>query len=158
MADELIDDVLVSLRRILRATSMHSRKLGRSVGLTSPQLLVLRTAHDRDAPTASELARAVSLSQATITTILTNLEKRGLLLRQRSDVDRRRVHVSLTEAGRDVLSKAPKPLQESFAARFDALQRWEQHQLVSVLERVASMMDAEKLDAAPLLSSDEDLL
>ncbi|MEM1187057.1 MAG: MarR family transcriptional regulator [Pseudomonadota bacterium] len=155
---ELIDDVLVSLRRILRATSIHSRKLGRSVGLTSPQLLVLREAFEREAPTASELARAVSLSQATITTILTNLEKRDLLMRQRSDVDRRRIHVLITDAGREVLEVAPKPLQESFSARFEALPRWEQYQLVSVLERVASMMDAENLDAAPLLSEDADLL
>ena len=66
---ELLDDVLVSLRRILRATSMHSRKLGRSVGLSAPQLLVLRTCRDEEWPTASEIARAVSLSQATITTI-----------------------------------------------------------------------------------------
>jgi DNA-binding MarR family transcriptional regulator len=155
---ELVDDVLISLRRILRATSIHSRKLGRSVGLTSPQLMVLRTVYEREAPTASDLARAVSLSQATITTILTHLEKRELLLRQRSEVDRRRVHVTLTDAGREVLEAAPKPLQESFSARFDALPRWEQYQLVSVLERVASMMDAENLDAAPVLSEDAELL
>lgn len=156
MAD-LLDDVLVSLRRILRATSMHSRKLGRSVGLSAPQLLVLRTAHEQDWPTASEIARAVSLSQATITTILNHLEKRGLLLRERGTSDRRRVHVALTEEGREVLAAAPKPLQESFAARFEALPRWEQHQLVAVLERVAVMMDAEDLDAAPLLSEDPHL-
>jgi len=154
---ELLDDVLVSLRRILRATSMHSRKLGRSVGLSAPQLLVLRTAHEQQWPTASEIARAVSLSQATITTILNNLENRGLLVRERGTTDRRRVHVALTDEGRKVLSAAPKPLQESFAARFEALPRWEQHQLVAVLERVAVMMDAEDLDAAPLLSEDPHL-
>lgn len=155
---DLLDEVLIALRRILRANSMHSRQLGKTVGLSAPQLMVMRTVKEEGRPTASELARAVSLSQATITTILTNLEQRGLLLRQRSEIDRRRVHVSLTEAGREVLSKAPKPLQESFAARFDALQRWEQYQLVAVLERVASMMDAENLDVAPLLSGEEDLL
>jgi DNA-binding MarR family transcriptional regulator len=137
---------------------MHSRKLGRSVGLTAPQLLVLRTAEREQRPTATELAHAVSLSQATITTILTRLEGRGLLIRERSEVDRRRVHVSLTEAGKEVLAEAPKPLQESFTARFEALPRWEQHQLVSVLERVAMMMDAENLEAAPLLSEEADLL
>lgn len=154
---ELGDEVMVSLRRIMRATSMHSGKLRRSVGLSSPQLLVLQTAEDQERPTASEIARAVSLSQATITTILTELEKRGLLLRERSETDRRRVHVSLTKEGREVLNAAPKPLQASFAARFAALETWEQHQLLSVLERVAVMMDAEDLDAAPLLSADAKL-
>ena len=120
MAD-LLDDVLVSLRRILRATSIHSRKLGRSVGITAPQLMVLRSVHEQNVLTASEIARAVSLSQATITTILTSLEKRELLKRERSSVDRRRVQVTLTDAGREVLAQAPKPLQESFARSFEAL-------------------------------------
>jgi DNA-binding MarR family transcriptional regulator len=155
---ELLDDVLISLRRILRATSIHSRKLGRSVGITAPQLMVLRAVNANDGLTASEVARAVSLSQATITTIVSRLEERGLLARERSSVDRRRVHVSLTAAGRDVLTEAPQPLQESFSRRFEALPRWEQHQLVSSLERVAAMMDAEDLDAAPLLTDDPEML
>jgi len=155
---ELLDDVLISLRRILRATSIHSRKLGKSVGITSPQLMVLRAINSRDGLTASELARAVSLSQATITTIVSRLEKRELLTRVRSEVDRRRVHLSLSELGREVLAAAPQPLQESFSRRFEALPRWEQYQLASSLERVALMMDAEALDAAPLLSHDEELL
>jgi DNA-binding MarR family transcriptional regulator len=154
---ELLDDVLVSLRRILRATSIHSRKLGRSVGITAPQLIVLRAVSAKDGLTASEVARAVSLSQATITSIVSRLEERGLLARERSSVDRRRVHVSLTQAGRDVLREAPQPLQESFSRRFEALPRWEQHQLVSSLERVAAMMDAEDLDAAPLLTDDAEM-
>lgn len=156
MAD-LLDDVLVSLRRILRATSIHSRKLGRSLGITAPQLMVMRAVHEQDVLTASEIARAVSVSQATITVILTGLEGRGLLQRNRSGVDRRRVHVSLTDTGRELLAEAPKPLQESFAKRFDALPTWEQYQLVSSLERVALMMDAEDLDAAPMLSDDPDI-
>jgi DNA-binding MarR family transcriptional regulator len=151
------DEVLISLRRILRATSIHSSKLRRSVGLSSAQLLVLQTAKEQRRPTASEIAKIVSLSQATITTILTELEKRDLLLRERSETDRRRVHVSLTKQGREVLRSAPKPLQDSFAARFTELPSWEQHQILSVLEHVAVMMDAEELDAAPLLSEGVEL-
>jgi DNA-binding MarR family transcriptional regulator len=154
---ELTDEVLMSLRRILRATSMHSRKLRRSVGLSAPQLLVLQTVAREQQPTATQLANAVSLSQATITTIVAELEKRELVVRRRSEADRRRVHVSLTDAGRDVLAAAPKPLQHSFEARFAALPRWEQYQVMATLERVALMMDAEELDAAPLLSEDPDL-
>jgi DNA-binding MarR family transcriptional regulator len=154
---ELLDEVLISLRRILRATSIHSRKLGRSVGLTGPQLLLLHTLEDRGTATASELARAISLSQATITLLVADLEQRGLLLRERSEVDRRRIDISVTDAGKQVMREAPQPLQESFARRFAALPDWEQHQLVAALERVAAMMDADELDAAPLLTHDPDI-
>lgn len=156
MAD-LLDDVLVSLRRILRATSIHSRKLGRSVGITAPQLMVLRAVNANDGLTATEVANAVSLSQATITTIVSKLEERELVQRERSNVDKRRVHVSLTDAGREVLVEAPKPLQESFSRQFEALPRWEQYQLVSSLERIALMMNAEDLDAAPVLTDHAEL-
>lgn len=150
MAD-LQSDVLVALRRIMRATSLHSRKLGKSVGLTVPQLVVIRAIGHEGMPSASEVARAVSLSQATVTTILNRLEERGLLTRERSTQDRRRVILQLTEAGSAALREAPLPLQESFSGRFDALPPWEQHQIVSALARVAEMMDADGIDAAPLL-------
>lgn len=156
MAD-LLDDVLISLRRILRATSIHSRKLGRSVGITAPQLMVLRAVNANNGLTATEVANAVSLSQATITTIVSKLEERELVQRERSSVDKRRVHVSLTDAGSEVLIEAPKPLQESFSRRFEALPRWEQYQLVYSLERIALMMDAEDLDAAPVLTDHAEL-
>jgi DNA-binding MarR family transcriptional regulator len=157
MAD-IQDDVLVALRRIMRATSLHSRKLGKSAGLTTPQLVVMRAIGDKGLPTASEIARAVSLSQATVTIILNRLEDKQLLTRERSREDRRRVKVQLTEEGKSVLAAAPRPLQESFSARFSALPAWEQHQIVASLERVASMMDAEDLDAAPLLANDHEVI
>ena len=57
--------------------------------------------------------------------------------------------------GQAVLQTAPEPLQEQFSARFSKLETWEQHQLVASLERIANMMDAEELDAAPLLATGE---
>ncbi len=154
---ELHDQVLVSLRRIIRATDLHSRKLGKETGLTTPQLVVMRAIRQRDTPVASEIARAVSLSQATVTNILNRLESHGLISRTRSEQDKRRVNVSLTSQGNDLLESAPQPLQESFIERFGALEIWEQHLLVASLERLATMMDAEHLDAAPLLTPSEEV-
>lgn len=155
---ELENEVLVSLRRIMRAASLYSRSLGKGLGLTTPQLMVLRAIGQDGLGTASAVARAVSLSQATVTTILNRLESRELVTRERSAVDRRRVELQLTAHGRQVLHDAPLPLQESFTARFAHLPSWEQHQIVSALQRVASMMDAEELDAAPLLTSGDEVV
>ncbi len=155
---DLQDDVLVSLRRIMRATSLHSRKLDKAMGLTTPQLVVIRAIGEEGMPTASEVARAVSLSQATVTTILNRLQERQLVTRERSLEDKRRVKLQLTDVGRQVLRDAPPPLQESFSARFAKLSSWEQHQIVSSLARVASMMDAEELDAAPLLDAGDNVV
>jgi len=150
---DLQDEVLVSLRRIIRATDLHSRKLGKQTGLTTPQLVIIQAIGNLKEPTVSDIAKAVSLSLATVTTILNRLESNDLVHRTRSKVDRRRVIVTLTEAGENMRSQAPKPLQDRFVDRFSKLESWEQHQIVAALERVATMMDAEDLDAAPLLLS-----
>ena len=155
---DLPDHVLVALRRIIRATDLHSRKLGKKTGLTTPQLVIIQAVGDLKDPTVSDIAKAVSLSLATVTTILNRLERNGIVNRARSSVDRRRVIVTLTEEGQSLKSSAPKPLQDSFVDRFSRLESWEQHLIVASLERVAAMMDAEDLDAAPLLASGDSVV
>jgi DNA-binding MarR family transcriptional regulator len=145
------EDVLIAIRKIIRATDLHSRALTKSVGLTAPQLLVLRAIRDLGAVAISRLSSEVSLSQATVTTILDRLEKRGLVDRRRSAQDKRVVHALLTDAGRAVVESAPTPLQDAFSVRFEQLEAWEQSLILSALQRVAAMMDAEDIDASPFL-------
>lgn len=145
------EEVLVALRRIIRATDLHSRQLNRVAGLTASQLLILQLLRQGEDFTAGEVARQVSLSQATVTTIIDRLEKRGLVVRERGQEDRRKVFIYLTDAGEAALSDAPKPLQESFIQQFQDLHDWEQSMILSALERVAYMMDAQHIDASPVL-------
>jgi DNA-binding MarR family transcriptional regulator len=152
---DLTDDVLVSLRRIIRANDLHSRKLGKETGLTTPQLVVMLAIVESQEPTVSEISKQVSLSQATVTNILNRLEGHNLVRRHRSEQDKRRVNLEVTAKGHKLLDGAPKPLQEGFIARFNQLEDWEQYLIVSSLARIASMMDAEELDAAPLLAPGE---
>jgi DNA-binding MarR family transcriptional regulator len=146
-----LDAVLVALRRVIRATDLHSRHLIKTTGLTTPQILLLQTLRAHGEITIGELASAMSLSQATVTTILDRLEKRGLSYRVRSREDKRKVHACLTEQGLETLKTAPIPLQDQFARRFGELQEWEQTMIISSLQRVAQMMDAQHMDAAPIL-------
>lgn len=101
--------------------------------------------------TLGEIASIVSLSQATVSSILDRLERRELIARKRSTVDKRRVHAYLTDQGLGLLSKAPLPLQDQFARQFADLQDWEQTMIICALQRVAHMMDAEHIDASPIL-------
>lgn len=149
------DQVLISLRQIIRAIDLHSKRLERESGLTGPQLLVLQLIQRAGEITAGVIAREVSLSQATVTSIIDRLERKGILQRQRSTDDKRKVMVTLTEAGEKALEKAPTLMQESFINSFNRLEDWEQALLLSSLQRVASMMNATELDAAPLLDSSD---
>lgn len=144
-------DVLSALRRIIRATDLHSRQLAREVGLTTPQVVVLQAIRDLGEVTSGQLSRRVSLSQGTVTTILDRLEAGGLVERYRSAADRRVVHSRLTRRGRAVLRRAPPLLHERFIEAFERLSPARQARILATLDEVAAMMGAAELDAAPLL-------
>lgn len=139
------------LRRVIRATDLHSKHLAKTTGLTTPQILLLQTIRNKGQVTIGEIANEMSLSQATVTSILDRLEKRQLTYRERSTTDKRKVHAFLTEQGIETLREAPIPLQEHFARQFANLQDWEQSMIVSSLQRVSQMMNAQDIDASPVL-------
>ena len=146
------DEVLIALRRVIRAVDLHSRALVRSHGLTAPQALVLKEMVAAGELPVGTVAQRVNLSHATITDIVNRLERRGLVARTRSETDRRRVMVRATQAAEQTLERAPPLLQEAFVSRFVGLADWEQTMLLASLQRIAALMDAEQIDAAPVLA------
>jgi len=146
-----IEEVLVALRRVIRATDLHSKHLAKTTGLTAPQILLLQTIRNQGEITIGELANQMSLSQATVTSILDRLEKRKLVYRERSKKDKRKVHAYLTNLAAETLKDAPIPLQDHFTTQFSDLLEWEQTMIISSLQRVAQMMDAQHIDASPVL-------
>ncbi|WP_318492405.1 MarR family winged helix-turn-helix transcriptional regulator [Photobacterium leiognathi] len=146
------EEVLIALRQIIRAIDLHSRKLNKNAGLTGPQLVLMRAIKaSGEEVTIRQLSNNTNMSQATATTILDRLEKRGLVVRKRSQLDKRKVHTHLTEEGNALLEKAPLPLQDSFISQYQELEDWEQSLLLSSVQRISTMMNAEHLDVAPLL-------
>ena len=148
---QYLHEVLVHLRRIIRATDLQSKRVVKACGLTIPQIMVLRAIEELGDVTVRKISDNVSLSQATVTTILNRLEERQLVARVRAQKDKRIVNARLTEDGRTMLQTTPPLLHEKFISEFESLENWEQTQMLSSLQRVAKMMDATSLDAAPLL-------
>lgn len=148
---EKYEELLLALRKVIRAIDLYSKQLNKYSGLTAPQLLILREIVARDGITASQVAQNITLSPATVSNVIERMEHRQLIHRHRSASDKRRVLLYLTDEGRSLLDKAPQPLQEDFIEKFQALDDWEQSLLLSSMQRIATMMDAERLDAAPVL-------
>ena len=143
--------VLETLRKINRAIGLRSRQLVKTVGLTVPQMIVLKEVVENGEAAIGHVAEEVSLSQATVTTIVDRLEARGLVVRRRGETDRRKVLIAATEAGKTIVSKNPAILQEEFTEAFRKLEHWEQTQILSSLQRVAVMMKAQQLPVTPIL-------
>jgi len=152
-----VDESLIALRRILRATALHERELAHAAGLTPAKLRILQILRGREggAATPKALATQMGVAQATITGLVDKLVAAGQVSRERSQIDRRQTNVVITDAGRAAVRDAPDALQQRFVRAFEKMEDWEQAQLLASLERVAAMLDAEDVDASPVLTTGE---
>ncbi|MCY1408587.1 putative HTH-type transcriptional regulator YusO [compost metagenome] len=133
--------IFQALRRLQQAGEVHSKRLGRYGGLTPLQLLILQVLEVEVEITASQLAKRVSLSQASLSGVLDRLESRGLMARRRDEQDRRKQWLLLEDAGREALQAAPSLLPEHAMARFAELAEWEQHSILAGLLRAADLFE-----------------
>ncbi|WP_081812361.1 MarR family winged helix-turn-helix transcriptional regulator [Hyphomonas chukchiensis] len=145
------EDALIALRKIQRVTEMASKRLAMTAGITPSQLSVLRLLSEAGEVSAGRLAEATQLKHATITSLVDKLEARGFISRRRCDEDRRRVWLRLLPEGQTALQTSPDPLHETFTRNFNQLPDWHQSMLISALETVTSLVNAENMDAAPVL-------
>lgn len=149
------DISLIALRRILRATELYGRTLASQVGLTAVQLRVLQIVAESGHATPTAISSRMGVTQATISALIKKLESKGLLERRRSETDRRQTNVIISARGKQIVETAPDALQQQYVQEFEALPDWEQAMVVSVLERVAEMLNAHELDASPVLAVGE---
>jgi MarR family transcriptional regulator, organic hydroperoxide resistance regulator len=78
------------------------------IGLTYPQYLAMLVLWEQDGLMVSELGERLYLDSGTLTPLLKRLESSGLIARIRAVEDERRVHITLTAAGRKLKAKAAK--------------------------------------------------
>lgn len=136
------DILLIALRKVIQAIDLHSKKLVQQYGLTGPQLLLLKVIYRSGDQmlNSTQLARYVSLSQATVTSILDRLLEKGYVVREKSSTDKRQTHIRATAKTAAVFAQNPALLQPEFLDKFNQLLDWEQSQLVASVERIADMM------------------
>ena len=135
-------NVVALLRRIIRASDIHSKRLLKETGLTTAQLIVLQSIRDLGEVTSRVLSLDANLSQSTITMILDRLEQKGLIERYRSTIDRRVVHARLTPAGIDILTTAPALLHETVRTGFARKSARDQARIVRALRDVVTLLES----------------
>lgn len=79
-----------------------------ALGLTYPQYLVMLVLWESDGLSVSGLGERLSLDSGTLTPLLKRMEQAGLLQRQRSEQDERRVQVFVTQRGAQLKAQAAK--------------------------------------------------
>lgn len=94
-----------------RAATLKDRIIDRHMepyGITAAQFKVLIIMAQFAVDTPAELCRHLSLDSGAMTRMLDRLEQKNLLVRQRSEADRRQVRLVLTEDGQALANLLPQ--------------------------------------------------
>jgi DNA-binding MarR family transcriptional regulator len=86
--------------------------------------------------TSAQLAREIAIDPAALTRSLNRLENKGLIHRERSQQDRRVVHLSLTDAGRDVAQHVPSVLADVLNGHLQGFSESEWSLMLQLLQRM----------------------
>jgi DNA-binding MarR family transcriptional regulator len=145
--------ILQSLRRIIRAIDLNSHRLAHLHNITGPQLICLLAVKESGPLTSGSIAKKVYLSPSTVVGILDRLEKKELVLRSRDGKDRRQVFVSITPKGEKLISDTPSLIQDTLSKAIVELPELEQVTIAMALERLTELMEAQDIEAAPILET-----
>ena len=129
---------LLGAERRLRGRDQHSKVDG---DLTIAQVRALFALDARKAATAGEIAEAARLSPASVTGMLDELERDGIILRERSEGDRRRVLVTLTDEGRTVLAKRRRRWLKRWEESMGDVSERDLEAAAEVMRRIGGLLD-----------------
>lgn len=120
------------------ARNVLAARIDRAVaplGLTSSQIGVILLLWYERARTPNEMSRVLSYDTGSMTRMLDRLERKGFLVRQRSQSDRRVVELALTDQGRDAAQQLPNLVAAEMTDQLRGFAPEEIATLVGLLQR-----------------------
>lgn len=97
---------------------------------------VLEVLYHKGKQTIQQIGNSILISSGSMTYVIDKLEQKGLLLRNACLEDRRVIHITLTDAGTDLMNKLMPKHHELVDEIFSSLTTEEAGALVKLLEKV----------------------
>ena len=122
-----------------RAALLKDRIIDRHMepyGITAAQFKVLIIMAQFDVDTPAELCRHQSVDSGSMTRMLDRLEQKNLLMRQRSEADRRQVRLVLTVDGQALADQLPEIGANAMNQLAGAITAQELQQLEQILKKI----------------------
>jgi DNA-binding MarR family transcriptional regulator len=143
---QLIQSCMQNLRRIVRALEDYSSNVEKRFGLTGPQLWALWEL-GRTGPCAlKDLAEQMKLDSSTVVGVVDRLVAKGLIQRGPDPHDRRRISLTTTGKGQEILAQAPHPAQGHLLAGLEGMERSRVENLHDALATLVGVLEADSLD------------
>ncbi|MDR7870669.1 MAG: MarR family transcriptional regulator [Tissierellaceae bacterium] len=116
MSNKRIDENVAEIEKHLRRIDYTIRKKGREIiseaNITIPQFQALQILIHNEKLTIGELSQKMALACSTITDLIDRMEKSELVIRQKSEKDKRVVIVEVLPKGHDILEKVLRKRRE----------------------------------------------
>jgi len=119
--NQLSLQVLKKFRIIFGSVRQHFREVEKSCGVTGSQLWILQEVAKTPDIGVSDLAERLSIHQSTCSQLVEKLVHRGLLLKERSKLDQRRVGLCVSPEASKILKSAPGPAEGILPEALQAL-------------------------------------
>ena len=129
-----------------RGFGSASRRIALPRGITVPQHLVMRVVGRLPGISAGQLARILHAHPSTLTGVLRQLERRGLLSRRADPRDGRRAALGLTEKGWRLDAAAGGAVEEAVHRALGGLPAREVRAAVRVLHVLAGVLEGREVD------------
>lgn len=109
-------DTLIKLMRAAESVNVRLNRFLSRAGLTVSQFGALEALYHLGPLCQSELGEKILKSSGNITMVVDNLERRGLVKRERGESDRRFITVRLTDKGEGLIGEIfPKHVKTTFS-------------------------------------------
>ncbi len=140
-----ISEIMQALRRIIKTLQDYSHEVSGQFGITGPQLWALKIIRENGGLSLGDLSQRMYVHPSTISGLMDRLEKKGYVLRDRSQQDRRVVKVDLTPRGSRLAKKAPNPIQGRMIYGLRKLKREELHRIYGSIRKLVEIMEAQEI-------------
>lgn len=128
--------LFVVLSRCFNSVAEHSRQDIEANGLSVSEFAVLEMLHHKGPTPLGEIARKVLLTSGSMTYVIDQLVRKGLVQRVSCARDRRRLYAELTDAGRDRIVAIFPAHAERIRRALDALPPEEQEEAIRLLRQL----------------------
>lgn len=131
-----LDAIVETIVYLYTESRRLTKQAAREVGLTGPQLTVIKLLDTFGDLSLSSLSERIRAQNSTVTGIIDRMEREGLVLRERSTSDRRVVYIRLTPKGRQLSKDVLVQPMEIFRDVLSTLSRDDTKDLLRILSKL----------------------
>ena len=131
-----VDSIVETIIYLYTESRRLTKGMASQFGLTGPQLTVIKLLETFDNLSLSSLSERIRAQNSTVTGIIDRMEREGLVRRERSTVDRRVIHIRLSDKGQKLARQIQVEPMEIFREALAALTQADLRDLLRIMNKL----------------------